>query len=78
MIAAAGRLLRVLLGGASPSIVYTVRRSDPLPRSWLARQERAVALRHIGPGPTPAELREAATLAELDYIAVAGAFVRRP
>jgi hypothetical protein len=48
VIAYLRRLLCVLLGVVSPSVLATLRRREPPPRSWLARRERALALRALG------------------------------
>ncbi len=56
MIAYLRRLLCVALGVVSPSVLATVRRAAPPPRSWLARRERALALRALGARPSLAEL----------------------
>ncbi len=48
MIAYLRRLLCVLFGVVSPSVLATLRRREPPPRSWLARRERALALRALG------------------------------
>lgn len=53
------RMLRLALGWPSPSLMATIRRRDPLPKSWLARKERALALRHLGDRPSLAEQAEA-------------------
>ena len=55
MIAYLRRLLCVILGVVSPSVFATVRRAAPPPRSWLARRERALALRALGDRPSLAE-----------------------
>lgn len=61
MIAYLLRVLCAVVGVVSPSVLATLRRSDPLPRLWLARRERAVALRFLGDRPTLAERIDAET-----------------
>jgi len=56
MIAYLRRLLCVAIGVVSPSVLATVRRASPLPRSWLARREWALALRELGDRLSLAEL----------------------
>jgi hypothetical protein len=62
------RYLRAILGAPSPSIVASVRRAAPIPRTWIARRERALALRHLGDSLSRAELADIEIEQTLRYI----------
>lgn len=67
MIAYLRRALLAVLDIVSPSVVASVRRRDPEPRSWIARRERALALLWLGDRPSLAEQAEEDIAATANY-----------